>query len=94
MDEKDLRQTPANATQRHLAYVARVGALCMGYILTSRWLSHCLPPSLARASAAFVLWVGVYWIPPRPKLSFARWVELSALGAIIVYVVTLLLFTR
>jgi hypothetical protein len=95
MAHHDIRQTAGNSNSRvRLSYVARVGVLAMGYIFISRWLSHWLPASLARASVAFALWVGVYWIPPRPKLSLARWIELSALGAIIVYVVTLLLFTR
>jgi hypothetical protein len=94
MDEKDIRQTPSSATQRGLAYVARLGALAMGYVFISRWLSHWLPPFVVRPSVAFVLWVGIYWIPPRPTIRFTKWIELSALAAVVVYVIALLLFYR
>jgi hypothetical protein len=94
MGKKHTRHTPANATQRGLSYVARAGVLAMGYVFISRWLSQWMPPFVARPSVAFVLWVGTYWIPPRPTISFTKWIELSALAAVVVYVIALLLFYR
>ena len=90
-EQKQARAGRANATQRGFSHAARLAILLIGYFFISHLLSHWILLPVARGLVAFALWLGIYWIPPRPEISFARWMEICALAALIVFALAIFL---
>jgi hypothetical protein len=93
-EQKQERQAKAHTRQRGLSNTVRLAILFIGYFFISHLLSHWIPLPVARGLVAFTLWLGIYWIPPRPEISFARWMEICALAALIIFALAVFLHSR